>query len=295
MSNVDKHFALLDRLTGDELFPYMKSQESTNRFGYALTQPGEKDRHGRGHYTNDIREVIQRVVFDGWKVRVKTINKIGKQRQGTMGIGKIANLDYWVSPEFLDMVKASPTQPQIELPSEKAKQLSSSSNITALRNPYKNSKDEESERPLDEDIDSASKGNYQIEEIQKRAIKTRRGQPDFRRRLFDAYDCMCAVTGCKVLSVLEAAHIIPHADETNYEVANGLPLRADIHTLFDLRLMAVSPDYRIHIAKELVDSEYRIFHGLTINFPKNSHDNPSPEKLAQLFESFAECNPSNEK
>ena len=169
-----------------------------------------------------------------------------------MGIGKTANADYWVSPEFLDMVKVSPTQPQIELPSEKSTQVSS--NITALRTPYEPPKDEESERPLDEDIDSASKGNYQIDDIQKRAIKTRRGQPDFRRRLLDAYGCKCAVTGCKIRSVLEAAHIIPHADGTDYEVDNGLPLRADIHTLFDLLLLTVSPDYRILTNRELAGS-----------------------------------------
>lgn len=46
---VDKRFALLTD-DGQRLYPYKKSQRSTNRYGFALTAPGEADRHGGGYF-----------------------------------------------------------------------------------------------------------------------------------------------------------------------------------------------------------------------------------------------------
>lgn len=82
------------------------------------------------------------------------------------------------------------------------------------------------------------------EEIFK-SIAQRQGQSRFRRQLLDAYDYRCAVTGCDIPQVLEAASII--RDSQNNDVTNGLLLRADIHTLFDLNLLAIDADEKIHI------------------------------------------------
>ncbi|MDP2109200.1 MAG: HNH endonuclease [Thiobacillus sp.] len=169
---------------------------------------------------------------------------------------------------------------------EDADSTSPSSNITAPPTTPKILRDEQPEQALDEDIDSASKLEYPIEGIQQRAIRTRRGQPDFRKRMLVAYGNKCSVTGCEVQSVLEAAHIIPHAEGTDWDIGNGLPLRADIHTLFDLRLLSVSPDYRIHISRELAGSDYGNLHGKTINLPGKERHYPTPEKLAKHFEGF---------
>jgi hypothetical protein len=164
------------------------------------------------------------------------------------------------------------------------------STIAAPPTPPESLRNEQSEKPLDEDIDSASKGKYPLEDIQRRAIKTRRGQPDFRKRIFAAYDNKCSVTGCAVHSVLEAAHIIPHAEGTDWHISNGLPLRADIHTLYDLRLLAVGPNYLIHISAELAGSDYEKLHGEKIGLPLNEIDYPSLEKLAKHFECFEKRN-----
>jgi hypothetical protein len=141
----------------------------------------------------------------------------------------------------------------------------------------------------DHDIDLAGSTQNPIEEIQQRAIKTRRGQPDFRKRLIAAYR-KCAVTGCAITSVLEAAHIIPHADETDWHVDNGLLLRADIHTLFDLRLLSVNSDYQIHVSNKLLGSEYESLKGQRINMPRNESDYPSQEKLDTHFDAFIQLN-----
>jgi hypothetical protein len=101
-----------------------------------------------------------------------------------------------------------------------------------------------------------------------RAIKERRGQAGFRRELLTAYSGRCAVTGCDVLDVLEAAHIHPYrGDETNHP-SNGLLLRADLHTLFDCDLVSVEPGGadgpRFAVAPVLRDSEYGALDGRPI-------------------------------
>ncbi|HUZ56031.1 MAG TPA: HNH endonuclease [Streptosporangiaceae bacterium] len=56
--------------------------------------------------------------------------------------------------------------------------------------------------------------------------------------LMAAYSGRCAVTGCTVQAVLEAAHLRPYRGPDSNVTGNGLLLRADIHTLLDLQLLA---------------------------------------------------------
>jgi putative restriction endonuclease len=75
-----------------------------------------------------------------------------------------------------------------------------------------------------------------------RAIKLRRGQSSFRRGLVRQYGSRCMVTGCELESLIETAHIAPYRNKTHNHLGNGLLLRADIHTLFDLYLMHIDPE-----------------------------------------------------
>ena len=77
-----------------------------------------------------------------------------------------------------------------------------------------------------------------------RAIRLRRGQAAFRSALMEAYGRRCAITGCAVEDVLEAAHITPYVGSLTNHVSNGLLLRADLHTLFDCGLLAIDPKTR---------------------------------------------------
>jgi putative restriction endonuclease len=77
-----------------------------------------------------------------------------------------------------------------------------------------------------------------------RAIAERQGQQHFRDELIKAYDSSCCVTGCDAVPALEAAHIAPYRGEHTNEVWNGLLLRADIHTLFDLFALTVDASTR---------------------------------------------------
>lgn len=74
-----------------------------------------------------------------------------------------------------------------------------------------------------------------------REIIDRRGQQAFRDQLRERYCDTCMVTGCNDVAVLEAAHIDPYSETGNNGWKNGLLLRADIHTLFDLDLIGIDP------------------------------------------------------
>jgi putative restriction endonuclease len=82
-------------------------------------------------------------------------------------------------------------------------------------------------------------------------VRPRLGQSSFRVMVTDAYKRQCTMTGEKTLVALEAAHILPYADEGGHEVHNGLLLRADFHRLFDEGLVAVSPEYRIKVSPKI--------------------------------------------
>ena len=115
------------------------------------------------------------------------------------------------------------------------------------------------------------------------AIMTRRGQADFREKLLLAYESRCAITGCNVQEALEAAHIIPFSEEQNYALSNGILMRADIHTLFDIFLLSIEPaTYRVRVAPSLVPS-YGELHGKQVTIPSHQSSRPDVERLAMHF------------
>lgn len=119
------------------------------------------------------------------------------------------------------------------------------------------------------------------------AIWTRRGQPEFRAALLTAYGSRCAITGCDVVDALEAAHIIPFANEKTYSLSNGLLLRGDIHTLFDLFLLAVNPDKAtVHIAPQLVDS-YGTLEGTKLALPSAASAQPDRCRLQRHYNEWS--------
>jgi hypothetical protein len=89
-------------------------------------------------------------------------------------------------------------------------------------------------------------------DIVLRAIKERRGQKKFRLALIRRYGPICLITGCGLLDVLEAAHIWPHRGDDDNHVQNGLLLRADLHTLFDLNLLGIEPESMKVTLREVV-------------------------------------------
>ncbi len=121
-----------------------------------------------------------------------------------------------------------------------------------------------------------------------RAIRARRGQKQFRDELIRKYSATCVFTGCRILAVLEAAHVWPYRGDVDNNAANGLLLRADIHTLFDLDLIAIEPSsLTISIAPSLSASiEYAQLHGAQLTL--NGADAPASNPLSRRWTNFVD-------
>lgn len=120
-----------------------------------------------------------------------------------------------------------------------------------------------------------------------RLIVQRQGQAAFRRKMLQAYGGKCAVTRSTAIQTLEAAHIRPYTGQNANVVPNGLLLRADIHTLFDLGLVKVDADRRVWVSPVVDDRQYRALHGLPIHLPETAEDRPSLQALAWHWENVA--------
>ncbi len=85
-----------------------------------------------------------------------------------------------------------------------------------------------------------------------RLVHPRLGQGAFRIMVTDAYSRRCAITGEKTLPALEAGHIRPYAENGPHRLDNGILLRCDLHNLFDLGYLTISPDnYRVRVSKRI--------------------------------------------
>jgi len=119
------------------------------------------------------------------------------------------------------------------------------------------------------------------------AILQRLGQQAFRRKLLSAYAEQCAVTRCKMVWVLEAAHITPYRGIRTNAVSNGMLLRADIHTLFDLALISIEPiRMKIRVSSLLAGSQYAEFEGRAPFLPRDTAVQPSMVALEEHHSSF---------
>ncbi len=86
---------------------------------------------------------------------------------------------------------------------------------------------------------------------------------------------------------VEAAHIHPYLGAGTNHVANGLLLRADLHTSFDCNLLAVDPDgMRVVVAPSILASSYGKLHGRALRPRTDGWSAPSAEALRLRFEEF---------
>jgi HNH endonuclease len=84
-----------------------------------------------------------------------------------------------------------------------------------------------------------------------------------------------------MLPALEAAHIRPYSDGGAHEARNGLLLRRDIHSLFDLGYVTVTPELRFEVSRRIREEydngrQYHAMHGKQIEPPKNVALRPDP-------------------
>ena len=93
-------------------------------------------------------------------------------------------------------------------------------------------------------------------------------QSRFRTLVFDAYGGQCAVTGCAIVVLLDAAHLRPW--RTHNQACDGVLLRCDLHRLFDAGLLTIGTDYRVGSQAH----GYEELNGRKLRLPRNRQDWP---------------------
>ncbi|TBH22199.1 HNH endonuclease [Rhizobium leguminosarum] len=119
--------------------------------------------------------------------------------------------------------------------------------------------------PLSAVDDALVKDKQAILDGLERRFSCREARPEqaaFRAALMMRYGGRCAISGCRIEPVLQAAHILPFSDHIEFrnDTTNGLLLRADVHTLFDRALISINPQsYKVVLSPKLQASPYSSF------------------------------------
>jgi putative restriction endonuclease len=128
-----------------------------------------------------------------------------------------------------------------------------------------------------------------------RETRVRLHQARFRGRVLTAYRDSCAICRLKELRLLDAAHIVGDARPGGEpQVSNGLSLCSIHHRAFDQNLVGISPDYEVHVSRNLLEDHdgpmlelLKTFHHEPIVLPSHRAERPDREQLAVRFERFA--------
>ncbi|MCQ4315807.1 HNH endonuclease [Stutzerimonas zhaodongensis] len=123
----------------------------------------------------------------------------------------------------------------------------------------------------------------------------RRGQSDFRTLLFEEYAGSCAISGCRTEPAVEAAHVVPYRHDHAYEPTNGLPLRADLHSLFDARLIAIHPNTRKVVVAADALGDYSIYQDKELGEPRNRNLRVTEANLRVQYREFEQRNECTER
>jgi hypothetical protein len=96
------------------------------------------------------------------------------------------------------------------------------------------------------------------------------------------------VTGCELFDIVEAAHIAPYRGVADNSPVNGLLLRSDLHTLFDLDLLGIDPQtLRVSVHPSAVVAGYGHLVGMNLQCGRSR---PSVAALSLRWRDFqARC------
>lgn len=129
--------------------------------------------------------------------------------------------------------------------------------------------------------------------------KRRLHQARFREMVIGAYGERCTVCSIgareRLVNLLDAAHIKPDRDEQGLpEVPNGLSLCKIHHSAYDLNILGIDPDYRVHIREDvlaevdgpMLQHGIKEMEGRAIRLPRREDLRPNQEYLAERFAGF---------
>jgi len=129
-------------------------------------------------------------------------------------------------------------------------------------------------------------------------VRQRLHQGAFRARVLRAYHTSCTLCALKHAELLDAAHIIPDAEESGTPVIrNGLALCKIHHAAYDQNIIGIDPDFHAHVREDIlqeVDGPM-LRYGLqkmndqTILLPAHKGDWPERDRLSERYKRFLEA------
>ncbi len=130
-----------------------------------------------------------------------------------------------------------------------------------------------------------------------REIKQRLHQPAFRARVISAYETKCAICRLGHGRLLDAAHITADSDESSStSVTNGLSLCKIHHTAYDINILGIDANYRVHVREDILKEKDgpMLLHGIQemdqseIWVPFYESKKPDKERLNARFVEFSD-------
>lgn len=110
----------------------------------------------------------------------------------------------------------------------------------------------------------------ELDASRKRTITTiaREGQSEFRCDVVDNHGMRCCITGVTVARALQAAHLVPYAQNRDHSKANGVMIRADLHLLLDDHLICIDPTRMTLLVSHILEgTPYWDMRGAVVHLP----------------------------
>jgi predicted restriction endonuclease len=114
-------------------------------------------------------------------------------------------------------------------------------------------------------------------------VIARPGATEFRNQVLREYSNRCAISGVTSTQALEVAHIVPYYGPESDDVQNAIPLRVDLHRLFDRGLLRIdynesSKSYKISV-HHFISPDYEEYDGKSLLLPDNKNSIPSKNAI----------------
>jgi putative restriction endonuclease len=137
--------------------------------------------------------------------------------------------------------------------------------------------------------------NAPLKAYATRMVKRRLHQERFRHLVLTAYGRQCSMCRLRHSLLLDAAHILADRDVRGLpEIPNGLALCKIHHSAYDVGILGVDPEYRVHLRPDVLEEHdgpmlrhgLQEMHGTLLQVPRRPEKRPNREYLAERFEAF---------
>ncbi|GAB3346273.1 hypothetical protein [Marilutibacter aestuarii] len=99
----EAEFYLIDT-DGNRRIPFKQRNREDGRYGFSILPPGKGNDPSSAEYTEDVEDLIRRVVLDRQFVRARVDGGAHDGQPNTVGLGRRRVHDYWIAPHLSHLV-----------------------------------------------------------------------------------------------------------------------------------------------------------------------------------------------